>query len=468
MLDAAEHSILSRIEDTARHVASFIISNMAFMTGEAAPYSREVWRRRTHEFTVPQQADRLLSAHSTMESSIKYLIKRAGGTYRRIHDLGVLLEKLMAWDPKAARTLCDAFDAAIRFYGTDTRDPDYHHLASLPDYLGKAATEDQFKLLRYFELESSLDNPSLGCMYVEFHYEILRALGEVLLPRYGTVFERVEDAARRAFLDAQRLSSLASHSEASKEAYTRWLKDQGTYLGALRKLGARERPIGNDHADSVANAVCYELTGSDEIALRTVAHGQVMSKPIHHRDVETCIWRIKGSMNRIVTTPAKDPIGFTRPLHTGFWVATDDVNDTSPAWFRTESDARLYLANLFLTELLITTGRGSSSYRVVSKESRLGTRKHRSRALDWCNWAESGTGVLCLKLWDVNHGLLSGDHIEIGTEADENNGNTGPCLCWVGRVSHVAGQDIYVSGARPQFGLLSSPEKDRPESLGTA
>ena len=128
----------------------------------------------------------------------------------------------MGCDPMAARSLCDAFDAALKFYDTDTQDPDYRHLASLPDYLGKAATEEQFKLLRYFaSQESSIDNPALEYMYVEFHYEILLALGEVLLPRRGTIFDRVEEAARRAFLDTQRLASLASHSEASKEAYTR-------------------------------------------------------------------------------------------------------------------------------------------------------------------------------------------------------------------------------------------------------
>ena len=334
MLDSAEHSVLSRIEDTARFVASIVISNMAFSAGGTAPYSKEEWRRRTREFTIPQEAGRLLSAHSTIESSLKYLIKKTGRYYPRRHDLGILLGELMGCDPMAARSLCDAFDAAIEFYGTDTQDPDYSHLASLPDYLGKAATEEQFKLLRYFELESSIDNPALEHMYVEFHYEILRALGEILLPRYATIFDRVEEAARRAFLHSQRLDSLASHSKASKEAYTRWLEDQGTYLGALRKLGSRERPIGDDHADRVATSVCYELTGSEEIALRIVAHAQVSSKPIQHRDVETCIWRIKGSMNRIVTTPAKDPIGFARPLPTGFWVASDDTNDTHPSWFR--------------------------------------------------------------------------------------------------------------------------------------
>ena len=67
MLDPAEHSVLSRIEDTARFVASMVISNMAFMAGGTAPYNREEWRRRTREFTIPQEADRLLSAHSTME-----------------------------------------------------------------------------------------------------------------------------------------------------------------------------------------------------------------------------------------------------------------------------------------------------------------------------------------------------------------------------------------------------------------
>ena len=81
-MDPAEHSVLSRIEDTARFVASMVISNMAFMAGGTAPYNREEWKRRTREFTIPQEADRLLSAHSTMESSVmKYLIKRKGGSY---------------------------------------------------------------------------------------------------------------------------------------------------------------------------------------------------------------------------------------------------------------------------------------------------------------------------------------------------------------------------------------------------
>ena len=59
MVDPAEHSLLSRIEDTARYVASMVISNTAFRAGGTAPYSNEEWRRRTHEFTMPQTMDRL-------------------------------------------------------------------------------------------------------------------------------------------------------------------------------------------------------------------------------------------------------------------------------------------------------------------------------------------------------------------------------------------------------------------------
>ena len=310
-MDSTEHSILSRIEDTARIVASMVIANMAFGIER---YTKEEWRQRTREFTIPQEVDRLLSAHSTMESSMKYLIKRSGGSYTYTHDLGILLERLTELDLVAAQSLCEAFDAAIEFYGTDTQDPDYRHLASLREYLGKAATEEQFKLLRYLEVESSIDDPALEYIYVEFHYEILRALGEVLLPRQGTIWGRVEEAARRAFLDPHLLDSLASHGETFKEVYIRWMEDQGTYLGALRRLGSRERPIGDEHADRVARSVCYELTGSEEVALRIIAHAQVNSKPIECQDVETCMWRIKGSKNRIVTTSAKDRIGFTRSL----------------------------------------------------------------------------------------------------------------------------------------------------------
>ena len=199
-MESAEYSVLSRIEDTTRFVASMVISNRVFSVGDAARYSREEWRGRIHESIIAQETDRLLSAHSTMENSIKHLIKRTGTSYKYTHDLGILLKQLTGCDPMAAQSLCDAFDAAIKFYGTDTQDPDYRHLASLPDYLGKAATKEQFELLRYFELESAIDNPALEYMYVEFHYEILRALGEVLFPRNRTVFERVEATARRAFL----------------------------------------------------------------------------------------------------------------------------------------------------------------------------------------------------------------------------------------------------------------------------
>lgn len=451
MLDTAEHLVLSRIEDTARFVASMVISNRAFRAGSTTPYSKEAWRRRTREFTIPQEADRLLSAHSTIESGLKYLIKRTGGSYTYTHDLGTLLEELTGSDPRLARSLCDAFDAAIEFYGTDTQDPDYRHLASLPDYLGKAATEEQFKLLRYFELESSLDKLVLQYMYVEFHYEILRALGEVLLPRYGTIEDRVEEMARRTFLDRQRLESLAANSQTCKEVYTRWLEEQGTYLAALRNLDPRERPIGDNHADRAALDVCFELTGSDEIPLRIMAYAQVSSEPIQRRDVETCIWRIEGTLNRVVTTPARDPIGFTRPLHTGFWVATDDINDTNPAWFRTESDARLYLGNLSLIELRITTGRDSSSYLVVSKKASRGTLKHPSLELDSCNWAESGTGMLWLKLWDSHSDLLLGDHIKVSLDVDDTDQDAIPDLCWHGQIAQVAGRDVYVAGARRLF-----------------
>ena len=104
-MDSAEYSVLSRIEDTTRFVASMVISNRVFSVGDAARYSREEWRGRIHESIIAQETDRLLSAHSTMESSIKHLIKRTGTSYKYTHDLGILLWS--AW-PNAFSSWADA------------------------------------------------------------------------------------------------------------------------------------------------------------------------------------------------------------------------------------------------------------------------------------------------------------------------------------------------------------------------
>ena len=140
--------------------------------------------------------------------AFKFLIRRSGARYSKTHNLMTLLNKLRACDPSAARWLDDAFTAVTAFYGTDVSDPEHRHLASLSAYLRKVGDPKHFELMRYLELESSVYDPELQHIHIEFHHEILCALDEAIQPRYGTIGNRVEARARTAFLRGDRLSSV--------------------------------------------------------------------------------------------------------------------------------------------------------------------------------------------------------------------------------------------------------------------
>ncbi len=433
MSDAAKEPVLWRIRDAIRYSGS-IIPNL---TSDLLPPDEQGRYHQWRETITPQRLNRLSIAHTAIEDGLKYLIKSTGSPYSRTHDLRALLDELRTCDSDTAESLDNAFAAATGFYGTDTLDPDYRHLASLQDYLETTGNNEQFKLMRYLELESSIDDPTLESMHIEFHYEILCALDEAIQPLYGTIADRVEYFARRAFLHSRRLESLASHGEASKEAYLGWLEGQDTYIEAIRSLTARRNTIGDEHADSVAIGICYDLTGSEDLALRTLAYALIQAVPAQREDVETSIWRGEGAKNHIVTTPAGDVLGYIRLLPIGFWLATDDVYDRSPEWCRTESDARMHLAHLFLIELPIVTGRGSSSYRVVSRRPLRDPGARRCLSIHRSIWAGSVADGFWLKLWHSHHDLRPGDRIEIRRDSSSD-------LYWSGRVTDVADQNVYV------------------------
>ena len=108
------------------------------------------------------------------------MIRRSGSCYSKTHDLMTLLSELRACDPSAAKQLECAFAAVIEFYGTDLSDPDHRHLASLFAYLEKVGDRGHFELMRYLELESSVYDPALQYIHIEFHHEVLWALAEAI------------------------------------------------------------------------------------------------------------------------------------------------------------------------------------------------------------------------------------------------------------------------------------------------
>ena len=437
MLDAIEHSIVWRLRDAARYLGS-IIPNL---TSAPAARDQEGRYRQWREAMTPQRMNRLSTAHSAIEDGLKHLIKSSGAAYSHTHELRALLHELRACNPLIAASLDKAFDAATEFYGTDTQEPDHRHLASLSDYLEKSGSMEQFKRMRYVELESSIDDPALEWVHIEFHYEILCALDDAIQPRYGTIADRVEEHARLAFLDGHRLDSVASHGEASKEAYVGWLDEQDNFVEAIRRLTASRNAIEDKDANSIATSVCYDLTGSEDLALRTIASALIQSGivdlPAQRGEIETRVRRPQGSMNQVVTTPAGDELGCMRHLATGFWLATDDPHDTNPEWFRTEADARLYLACLFLIEIPIVTAHGSSCYRMVSPRPLRSRDAHDRLSVPSINWAGFVTDRIWLKLWESQHDLRISEHIEIRAHPESP-------LYWRGRVTGVAGQNVAI------------------------
>ncbi|MCY3921649.1 MAG: hypothetical protein OXG27_04560 [Chloroflexi bacterium] len=337
-LDATAHSIIWRIRDAARYLGS-IIPNVKSASRHRHDRARpRAWR----EAWIPQRMNRLVAAHSAIEDGVKYLIKRRGECYKWGHNLRDLLDQLRAVDRTVAASLDRAFVAATEFYGTNTQIPHFRHLSSLPEYLEEAGDSEQFQLMRYLGLESSIDNPRVEKVHMEFHYEILCAVDEAIEPRYGAIGSRVQELADLAFLRSHEFDSLKPNS---KEAYREWFEQQSTYVEAIERLTTSREAIADEDANRVALKVCSSLTGSDDLTLRTVAFGHIMSEHVQGNEIPTCVFFHEGSGNLVVTTPSRELLGLIRPLPTGFWIATrDQATGPTPIWCRTESDARLYLA----------------------------------------------------------------------------------------------------------------------------
>ena len=439
-MDAVGHSILWRIRDAARYLGTIVPMMASSHDCFSDDGLEEIFQRRLHESMTPQRMNRLLVGHSAAEDGFKFLIRRSGARYSKTHDLMTLLNELRACDPNVAEWLDDAFAAVTTFYGTDTSDLDFRHLASLSAYLEKVGDRRHFELMRYLELESSVYDPALLYMHIEFHHEILCALDEAIQPIYGTIGNRVESLARREFLSSERLSSVGSHDQKSQDAYMRWFEEQNSFVEAMREITACPGAIGDPEADRVASSVCYKLTGHEDLALQAIANGLVRSEPTQQGEIETRVHWPEEIGNRFVATPAGDLLGYMRPLPTGFWVATDDLSKGSPLWFRTERDARLYLARMFFGELSIITESGRLRYQARSELLHRTWHDRQRMSLHDFNWAQSNTGEVLLRLWDARHGLQPGEFLKIDRDVGTSKGD----LYWCGHVTEVAGHVVYL------------------------
>ena len=266
------------------------------------------------------------------------------------------------------------------------------------------------------------------------------SLDEAIQMRYGTISNRVESLARREFLRSDRLSSVGSHGEESEDAYVRWFEGQSSFVEAMRKVTACRNVIGDQHADKVASSVCYKMTGHSDLALQALANGLIRSEPTQQGEIETRVHRSEEMGNRLVATPAGDVIGYMRPLPIGFWLATDDPTGGSPRWFRTERDARLFLARMFFVELSIITERGRFHYQARSNRPHPTPHDRQWMWLHDFNWAEPNTGEVLLRLWDAHHGLQPGEYIRIDGDAGVSRGD----LYWCGHITEVAGHVVYL------------------------
>ena len=209
--------------------------------------------------------------------------------------------------------------------------------------------------------------------------------------------------------------------------------------------------------------MCYKLTGHEDLALQAIANGLVLSERTQLGEIETRVHRAEEMGNRLVATPAGDVLGYMRPLPIGFWLATDNPSKGNPLWFRTERDARLYLAHMLFGELTIITERGRSCYQVLSKRPNHRPHDHPWTSLHDFNWAEPNTGEVLLKLWNTHHGLQPGDciNIDLGVRASRDD------LYRCGHITEVAGHVVYLAETElrrftePHVGYRM-PEEEKP------
>lgn len=401
------------------------------------------------QITAVQIMNRVSIAHLSIERALKFLITRAGGPLIAKHHLGKQLRELARHEPEAVDFLNYAFEAAVRHYRFNSNAANGTHLKSLEAYLDVVASDRAFQDLRYWELRQSPDELLLRRLHLALHMELLRAVRELLRgrPPTETVSIRVERAVEQAMFFPPVLAyAPGSPEEGSVKLYLKWRQGFASWRDALANAVQQQFMIGDDFASSLVAKAYRELLEHSDPAVSYFA-GTLDMLPRQPRDVTPPVEWIGTPVHQrgIVSAPSGAELGEIERRWDGLWniVPFQSGQIAVVAKATSQTDARCYLATLFVRDAEVTLNGEKRRSRIVATDETFIERDQARVGYAEDPSTREDDRIHEVIFWDLEHGLKIDDQVKIRARSGYE-----PRLIYIlqGVVANVEGHVVYLSG----------------------
>ena len=338
-------------------------------------------------------------------------------------------------------------------YGINDKSQDMTHFRSLDAYLETTGSDDAFNnVIRYWELEPSLEITLLRRVHLSIHMELLYGLHEILIEpdrARETVEGRVDRAVEAAmFPNGGMTYRLAMADERSAKMYRDWLNQFCTLREALADAVKSDFTLGNELAEETTRAAYKTLLDAKDPAVTHFASTLDVLPP-QPRDVIPDIEWLDGNRRQRgeVSTPHGGTLGFIVQGPHGRWYITPiqagPVGVSAKA--ETQTDAVCYLGQLLTSAARVTCDGVVSSSRIVGRDRYVFKDSRKNCCILDQGISDDEAKRHRVDFWDENHGIEAGQEIVIESKRGKSEGLTLTDIL-EGEVQEVTGHQIYVVG----------------------
>ena len=401
------------------------------------------------QLNIARVMNRISAAHLSIERTMKFVITEAGGPLVKNHDLPSRLNELRQHEPSAAQFLEEAFTDAVQHYRYNPNASHMKHLQSLEKYLEATGSDQDFQDIRYWELDQSTTGILVRQIYLTLHMEILRAVGELLMPpgrTKETASLRVERAVQNAINSQNLAYKQGTEKELAVKSFLKWLKGFKSTSEAMTKALREGEAPDDEFAIGILRQVHQELTNSSDPAVKYFA--QILTVlPSQPRDAKPCVEWLGPEKYQTgeVSTPGGDNLGFIFRRLDGLWNIQPmrDGLVTIAAIAATQTDARCFLGDILTKRAKATVNGNERELRIVGEEIDLLHRNHNQIAKRDEEADEPQFPTHEVVLWDNEHGISEGDNVKVEVPYREFN-DVSHVL--EGKVTGVTGPKVLVHG----------------------
>ena len=401
------------------------------------------------ELTIAQIMNRVSIAHLSIERTMKFVITEAGGPLVKNHDLPSRLKELRQYEPDSAQFLEEAFKEAVQHYRYNANSSHMKHLQSLETYLEATGSDKDFQDIRYWELSQSTADTLIRQIYLSLHIELLRAVGELLMPP-GKTKETVSTRVERAVINAMESQNLAyapgTERELSVKSFLKWLGGFKNPREAMTKALTEGEAPSDEFKLAILRKAHQQLADSTDPAVRYFAQ-MLTVLPHQPRDAVPCVEWLGPEKYRTgnVSTPGGHHLGFIFHRSDGLWniKPSRDGSVMISNIAETQTDARCFLASLLTRPTWATINGNETDLRIMGGEYDLFRRSYqqvvkRDEETDNAQWP-----TYEVHFWDNEHGIAEGDNVKLKVPS-HRFGNTADVL--EGTVTGVTGPKVFISG----------------------